>query len=441
MLRKEEILEIVKDWNYWDRDVESKIFHRVSYVKKILGFLKTKEVVVLKGVRRSGKSTLLKQLVSDLCRQGVSKDQILIVNFEDSRFYPHLGLDLLERIFETYRTFVNQKKKCFVFLDEVHYVPMWEKWVRRYRDLYPDEVKIIVTGSSSKLLDSEYATALTGRTLPVTVFPLSFREYAEFNGLKLGKGPLDIISKKKEIVVLLKDYIEYGGFPEFLSIKEKRLLESYLDDILYKDILERYSIRDTKLIRGIALYLLANVSKEYTYNSLRKTFNASLDLVRQYVSYMESAYLIFSMNMFSYSLKEQEVNPRKIYCIDTGLRNVMGFKFSQDYGRLYENVVFLELNRRTEDSLSEIYYWKNGKLEVDFLIKEGLKPKQLIQVCWNIEDQDTKKRELKGLLTGMKEFKLKKGLVITEDFEGEETIDKKKIKYVPLWKWLLDYGA
>lgn len=437
MLRKEEILEIIRDWNYWDKDVESGIFHRAGYVEKIVSLMETKEVVVLKGVRRSGKSTLLKLLVLDLHRRGISRDRILIVNFEDSRFYPYLELNLLEKIFETYRTFVNQKEKCFVFLDEVHYVPMWEKWVGRYRDLYPHEVKIIVTGSSSKLLDSEYATALTGRTLSVTVFPLSFKEYVGFKGVHVGADLLSIISKKREIVALLKDYIENGGFPEFLSVKQKRLLGEYLDGILYKDILERYRVRDAKTIKQIAFYLLTNISKEYTYNSLRKTFKVSLDLVRRYVGYIESAYLVFSVNMFSYSLKEQEVNPRKIYCIDTGLRNVIGFKFSEDYGRLYENLVFLELKRRIGDLLMEIYYWRNGKREVDFVVKEGLKPTELIQVCWDIEDPNTKKRELTGLLEGMRKFKLNQGLVITEDLEGEETFEDKKIRFIPLWKWLL----
>ncbi len=437
MLRKEDILEVLREWNYWDRDIEPGIFYRGWYVERMLDFLKTKEVVVLKGVRRSGKSTLLKQLASELYKKGVSREQVLIVNFEDPRFYPHLSIDLLESIFETYRTFINPNKKCFVFLDEVHYIPIWEKWVRRYRDLYPDDVKIVVTGSSSKLLDSEYATALTGRTLHIAVFPLSFREYAEFSGAKVGNGMLSLISKKREFVALLKNYVENGGFPEFFFIKQKRLLDSYLDDILYKDIIERYSIRDAKTIRKIAFYLLANISREYSYNSLRKTFNVSLDMIRQYIGYLESSYLIFSVNIFSYSLKEQEINPRKVYCIDTGLRNVVGFKFSEDHGRLYENLVFLGLKMKNEYSSSEIYYWKNGKREVDFLIKEGMKVRELIQVCWNIEDKETKKRELNGLSEAMKKFRLKGGLVITEDYEGEERYEGKRVKYIPLWKWLL----
>ena len=167
-------------------------------------------------------------------------------------------------------------------------------------------------------------------------------------------------------------------------------------------------------------------------------FGVSLDLIRQYIGYIEASYLTFSVSMFSYSLKEQNINPRKVYCIDTGLRNVVGFKFSEDYGRLYENIVFVELKRRLSESLSDIFYWKNkrGK-EVDFIVKEGLKTKEVIQVCWNVEDKKTKEREVEGLLEALKEFKLKEGSVITEAFEGEEIIGKKKVKFIPLWKWAL----
>jgi len=436
MLRKEQILEILNEWNYWDKNVEENIFPRNEYVKKLLEFLKTKEVVVLKGIRRSGKSTLLKLLISEL-QKNLSKKQILLVNFEDPRFYPHLNLELLENIFEAYRTFVNPKDKCFILLDEVHYIQAWEKWVRKYRDLYPDDVKIVVTGSSSKLLDTEYSTSLTGRTLPITVFPLTFSEYLKFHNIEI-KDKLSIVSKKREIVALFKGYVENGGFPEILMTKQKNLLQKYFDDIIYKDIIDRHKIRDTSTVKRIAHFLLTNVSKEYTYNSIRKMFGVSLDLIRQYIEYIEASYLTFSVSMFSYSLKEQSINPRKVYCIDTGLRNVVGFKFSEDIGRLYENLVFVELKKRLSESLSEIYYWKGKqKKEVDFLIKEELKTKEAIQVCWNVDDKKTKEREIEGLLEAMKEFKLKQGTIITEDYEDEKVVDKKKIRFIPLWKWLL----
>lgn len=436
MLRKEETLQILNEWNYWERDVETDIFPRNEYVKRMIEFLKTKEVIVLNGIRRSGKSTLLKLLISEL-HKNVSKKQILLVNFEDPRFYPYLSTELLENIFEAYRTFVNPKKKCFILLDEVHYVQGWEKWVRKYRDLYPNEVKIIVTGSSSKLLDSEYSTALTGRTLSITAFPMSFKEYVKFHNIEI-KNNLHLLSEKREILALLRRYIENGGFPEVLLTKQTKLLQKYFDDIIFKDIIDRHEIRDTNTVKRIAHFLLTNVANEYTYNSIRKMFGVSLDLIRQYIGYIEAAYLTFSLNMFSFSLKEQAVNPRKVYCIDTGLRNVVGFKFSEDYGRLYENIVAIELKKRLSESLSEVYYWRSKqRKEVDFLVKEGLKTKEIIQVCWDIEDKKTKEREVTGLLSALKEFKLRRGLVITEDFEGEETFGSIKIKYMPLWIWLL----
>ena len=302
--------------------------------------------------------------------------------------------------------------------------------------LLSNQVKIIVTGSSSKLLDSEYATTLTGRTLPITVFPMSFMEYLKFHNVKT-KDRLSLVSKKRDIVALLKKYIEQGGFPEVL-LTGKELLQKYFDDIIFKDIIDRHEIRDTNTIKRIAHFLLTNIAKEYTYNSIRKMFGVSLDLIRQYIGYIEASYLTFSVSMFSYSLKEQNINPRKVYCIDTGLRNVVGFKFSEDYGRLYENIVFVELKRRLSESLSDIFYWKNkrGK-EVDFIVKEGLKTKEVIHACGNVEDKKTKEREVEGLLEALKEFKLKEGSVITEAFEGEEIIGKKKVKFIPLWKWAL----
>ncbi|MFH1294639.1 MAG: ATP-binding protein [Candidatus Aenigmatarchaeota archaeon] len=436
MLRKDEILDVLEEWNYWQKNVDTDLFPRDDYIKKIKELLKTKEVVVLKGVRRSGKSTLLKLLIKEL-QQEISKKQILLVNFEDPRFYPHLGLELLEEIFETYRTFVNPNGKCYILLDEIHYVEAWEKWVRKQRDLHPNEVKILVTGSSSRLLDTEYSTALTGRTLPITVFPLSFKEYLLFSGVKLG----DVCGMrlKRQIKAQLEKYMTVGGFPEMLLTGKQTLVQSYFDDILYKDIVDRFAVRDTKMMKRVAHFLLTNVSNEYTYNSLRKMIGSSMDLVRQYIGYIESSYLIYSVNMFSFSLKEQNVNPRKVYCIDNGLRNIVGFKFSEDYGKLYENTVFLELKKTLDGSPLEIYYWKNesGK-EVDFIVRHGMKTTAAIQVCWDMRNENTKKREVDALLDAMKEFKLKKGLIITESSEGEESFDDKVVEYVPLWKWLVD---
>jgi hypothetical protein len=436
MLRKEELLEILNEWNYWERDVEEGLFPREAYMEKMLSYLKTKEVVVLRGVRRSGKSTLLKLLISELQKTHSSK-QILLVNFEEPRFYPHLGLELLESIFDAYRTFVNPKEKCFVLLDEIQHIKAWERWVRKYRDLDPNNVKIIVTGSSSRLLDSEYATTLTGRTLPITVFPLSFREYLQCHGVET-KG-LASPARRRGITALLAKYIRGGGFPETLVTKQKGLLQEYFDGIIYKDIIDRHAIRDSATVKRMAHYLLTNVSKEYSYNSIRKMFGVSLDLVRQYMSYIEATYLVFSVGLFSYSLKEQSVNPRKVYCVDTGLRNIVGFKFSEDWSRLYENVVFLELKNRLSGSNQEVYYWrsKSGR-EVDFLVRKGMKTMQAMQVCWDVDDQKTRQREVQGLAEALKEFKLTNGVVITEDFEGSEKVGGKNIAYVPLWKWLLE---
>jgi hypothetical protein len=234
---------------------------------------------------------------------------------------------------------------------------------------------------------------------------------------------------------LLKEYAAYGGFPEVV-LKEKNfkniLLNQYFTDIINKDIVNRYNTNSTKTF-DLAKYLLTNISSLFSFRSARAATGLGMETIEKYTSFITESYLVNFMPFFSYSLKIQNQYPKKVYCIDTGLRNVVSFKFSEDMGRIAENLVFIELKRRGK----EVYYWK-GEHEVDFVIKENLKPEGLIQVSWNIEDKKTKIREINGLTEAMNEFNLSDGLIITGDYSGEERIDDNTIKYVPLWKWLLD---
>jgi hypothetical protein len=221
---------------------------------------------------------------------------------------------------------------------------------------------------------------------------------------------------------------------------KRRVLISYYEDIINRDIVYRFKIKKIDQLKALTRFYLTNISSSISFNRTSKFIKLPVETIRRFSSYIEMTYLIFFIKRFSFSIKVQENSPRKVYSIDTGLSNSVGFKFSEDKGRIAENLVALKLKiLQSQDSLMEIYYWKNhyGNKEVDFVIKYGLEVKQLIQVCWDISNTKTKEREVKGLVKAMEEFNLTKGLIITEDEEGEEVIGKIRIKIIPLWKWLI----
>ena len=430
-----QISEILEDWNLWKKELESGL-DRKDYLELASRYLKPNVVVSLIGVRRSGKSYLMRQLAKHLINGGIDKNRILIINFEDKRFTEFKPM-LLDQIYEVYLELLRPKNKPFIFLDEIHKIPGWEKWAGTMHEL--DKAKIIVSGSSSKLMSGELATILTGRHLDINVFPLRLREFLGFKGLII-KDKLDLIAKKIEIKGLFKEYLEFGGFPEVSLNKEKKpLLLTYFDDILTKDIEKRYKVRETEKLRSLAKFYLTNISSLITFNSLKKYLDLSTDTIEKFSSYFEETNLLFFIKSFSFKIREQDKSPKKVYAIDTGLSNAIGFKFSPDIGHIAENIVALELNKEASQNLNtKIYYWKNiQKEEVDFVLKEGIKIKQLIQVCWGINEYHAKQREIKALLKASKALRCSNLLIITEDNEGEEIVGGKKIKYIPLWKWLM----
>lgn len=435
MIDKNQILEILEDWNFWSKELDSGS-KREDYINLASKFLKPNVILSFIGVRRSGKSYLMRQLAKKLIENGIGKNRILIINFEDRRF-TEFSLETLENIYETYLVNLNPEDGPYVFLDEIHKVDKWEKWARTMHEL--NKAKIIVSGSSSELMSGELATVLTGRHLDINVFPLSFEEFICFKGLEI-KNKLDLVSKRLEIKKLLKEYIEFGGFPEVVLNKEKKiLLLTYFEDILTEDIEKRYKVREGRKLRALAKFYLTNISNSVTFNSLKKYLELSVDTIEKFSSYFERNNLLFFIKAFSFKVKEQEKTARKIYSIDVGISNAIGFRFSSDIGRLYENIIAIELKKRTMQNPNfEIFYWKNVKHEeVDFVLKEGLKVRQLIQACYNPGDIKTKEREIKSLLKCSEELKCNNLLVITEDKYGEEKIKNKKIKYIPLWRWLL----
>lgn len=382
-------------------------------------FLTTKKISVISGIRRSGKSTLLKQISKDY-------KNYAYLNFEDERMLDFTYRDfnsLLEIFLELYGD-----QDIYLF-DEIQNIFGWEKFVRR---LFEDGKKIFITGSNAKLLSSELATSLSGRHLKMELFPFSFREYLKHK--RVGSKKHYTVKEKGKINEYLMRYTKYGGFPEIVVGGNTEELRQLYQDVLIKDLLVRFKIRETKAFRDVALFLLSNISSPVSFNNLKKLLGIkSVTSVKNYVDFFEEAYLFYSLFKFDYSVKKQIINDRKIYCVDTGIANAVAFRFSENIGRSMENIVFIELRRKGKD----VYYHKDKK-ECDFVIRHAMKITEAIQVAQTIFDPKTKERELAGLLEVMDKFKLKTGLIITQDQEADIKIGKRVIRIIPLWKWLLE---
>jgi len=434
-MREEKILEILEDWNFWKRKLDTGVERR-EYLERAKTFLETDMVLAIMGIRRAGKSFIMRQVAKDLIANGMSPNETVIVNFEDSRFTDR-SVHVLDQIFETYLQYLDPEHKPCILLDEIHLIDNWERWVRTTNEL--DKAKVIVSGSNAQLLSGELATVLTGRHLDLFVFPVCFEEFLRFRSLEIN-DKLDMIHKKIDIKRLLREYFEFGGFPQVvLSKKKKEILVSYFDDILNKDVIRRYNIRKIDELIYLAKFYLTNISSPVTFTSLEKVLNITADTIETFSSYLKNAFLIFFISKFSFSVKNQQKAPRKVYSIDVGLSNAVGFRFSKNIGKIAENIVAVELKRKqSRNLLTEIYYWKDYQQnEVDFVIKEGLKIKGLVQVCWDISSVETRKRETRALLKASKELKCNNLLIITGEYEDEEKVGNKKILYTPLWKWLL----
>ncbi|MFH1902883.1 MAG: ATP-binding protein [Candidatus Omnitrophota bacterium] len=323
------------------------------------------------------------------------------------------------------------EKKVF-FFDEIQNAPQWENFVRRMQD---SGFKFYLTGSNASLLSKELGAKLTGRSISVELYPFSFLEFLLYRGYVPKKNALFYTSERGRIKRYFSEYLASGGMPEYLKYREINILKMVYEDILYRDIVARYEIKGIKALRELALYLASNLTRPFTYNSLKRMLQlGSVNTVKSYVDYLENSFLFFATPRFSYSVKQQYTAPRKIYGIDNGLIGSVAFQFSKNRGLFLENLVFLELKRRYKN----IYYCKTMKnLEVDFLIKKENQTISLIQVTESLSDELTRKRELNSLLAAMEELKLKEGLILTEDHEEKIKVSDRTIRVQPIYKWLL----
>ena len=429
------IRTILTEWK--SKNIPSVIPREIS-LQEYLN-MKVNKIIVLNGFRRVGKTYILYGLANNLLKSN-SREEVVHINFEDERI--PLKTEFLSSILPTSDELFDKKIK-YLLLDELHNIPNWSKWLRRVYD--NRDMKIFVSGSSSRMSEEEIPTELRGRFLEVKVFPLSFKEFLKFKKISFDLKILEYSENEKPLILkALTEYLTYGGLPEVVLENENKKLElaqSYYATVIKRDIAEKYKIKNEESLRALLKLLLD--SKEYsiskTYNNLKSLGQeVGKSTVQKYISYIENSYFAFSLPIFSYKIKDQIQYPKKIYFIDNVFINAISTKFMDNLGRLYENLVAIELKRRKE----ETYYWKNSeKEEVDFVVKGDTKVKQLIQVCYDITEQDTKKREIKALLKASKDLGCNDLLIINKDYSGEEDSEwfgiKGKIKYIPLWKWLL----
>ena len=443
-MKEDDIVRVLSETNFWGREIDTGI-SIPAYAEKIKKFSGSAIVSVI-GPRRSGKTTICMQILESFIKEGMDRSQTLYVNFEDPAFVSMLsGPAGMEEIYRSYRLLVNPGKPAVVVLDEVQNVPMWEKWVRVASEKNRD-MKIIVTGSSSTLLSSEMATVLTGRTITVTVLPLSFSDFLRFRGVKI-KEPYEMLSKEGTLKSLFLEYMEYGGFPAVAKEKDndikKALLKEYFDGMIFRDVIWRHKIKDMDTIRGLAEICMSSISSPVSATKMRNVLVETLkrkispNRVVAFGGHLESGFLLFFVPIFSRKVKERKLYARKVYSIDTGVSNAVTLKFSPDLGRVAENLVFLHLKRIMHDG--EIFYWRDkSQREVDFVIKRGLKITGVIQVCWDMTNSKTEQREKNALLDCMEEFGLKEGIIITGDKESTERMGNSVITCVPIWKWMLN---
>lgn len=394
----------------------------------------TRKIVSLIGARRIGKTSYFFQVIGEL-EASVGRERILYINFEDERILPLDVKDLnsiLEAYYELYPE--NVDRELYLFFDEVQNVPGWEIFVRRLYDR--GDLKIFLTGSSSKMLSKELATSLRGRTLTFYLHPLNFREYLTFKGIELVRD-FEYSKQRFELKKLFEEYLYEGGFPEVvLEAPElrKKILQDYFEMMIYRDLVERFSVRNTGLLKALTKYLVTNIGTLFSvtsyYKAIKQEQEVSKGTLLEYLSHLEDISLVYFLPLFSYSLKAQAINPKKVYCLDNGLRNSISFTFSKDEGRLAENLVFLELMRREK----EVYYWKNGG-EVDFVIKEENNSLIAINVTYS---DSLAEREISALKKFSKEDeispRIKELILLTKDTEKTEN----GITYIPLWKWMLE---
>ena len=361
--------------------------------------------LIVTGIRRCGKSTLLQQILE------TDKSKKLFLSFEDPRLFNFEISD-----FEILDTIIENSKSETLFFDEIQVIDGWELYVRQKLD---EGFRVAVTGSNASMLSRELGTKLTGRHISRELFPFSYSEFLRYKNLQADENSL-------------QKYMNTGGFPEFIKSNNTGILTVLFHDILNRDIIVRHGIRDARSLKNLAVYLVSNVGNLVTAGKLQQHLNIkAAATILDYFSFLEDAYLVYFMPKFSYSLKVQMVNPRKVYAIDPGIIKVASVAFTENKGHFLENLIYLELRRQGK----ELYYFNENKAECDFVVMKNGKIEQVIQVC-NELSPENREREIRGLTEAMDFFKTENGLIISFNQQDALMHNGKRIEVLPAWKFL-----
>lgn len=394
---------------------------------------------VVIGMRRSGKTWFCYQKIKDLIASGIKKKKILYLNFEDDRLL-EFNVNNFQEIIDVYfgKYPEHRNARCYFFFDEIQRIDQWEVFIRRLLDT--ENLQVFITGSSSKLLGSEIATSLRGRSLPIEILPFSFEEFLKFHGLFSGSPKTFGANTTSFLRKAVKDYLEIGGFPEVQKLDPNlriEVLQGYIDSVLLRDIVERYKISNILVLKHLVRHIMNSSGGQFSVNKFFNTLKSisikcTKNSLYEYLDHLTDAFLFYRVPIHSRSEKSRLINPAKIYTIDTGLLNAMTFRNSYNYSQLLETMVFMQLRRGNYDT--EYVHTKDGH-EVDFFTRHRISGEtQLIQVCWEMSDKKTFERELRGLKSAMNEFSISSGTIVTWD---DETIIGEQVKVIPIWKWLL----
>ncbi|MBI2143560.1 ATP-binding protein [Candidatus Woesearchaeota archaeon] len=428
MIPKEKWAEAIRDFHA--KGVPELVEREISIPEEV----PLKRAISIIGPRRAGKTYAMFQVISSILKHA-SMERVAYINFERSDLEGCSSRDL-DSLMETFYEICpkNRLVKVWLFLDEIQNVENWEKFVRAVID--SENVQVFISGSSSKLLSREIATAMRGRAVPYKMLPFSFADYLSANKVKTGRYLSS--AEKAEVINRLNMYMVGGGYPEVIIYpKEKeKLLADIFETTIFRDVIERYKIRNIKLLKLLIKSLISSAAKEFSvhkfYNFTKSAgLRAGKNSLYNYVDALNDVFFVFPLRKFSYSYRNAELSLPKIYLVDNGILTANGI--SGD-GTLMENLVFIEHLRRDK----EVYYYKSadGK-EVDFVVLEKGRVKELLQVAFSLEDTRTREREIASLLKASKELKCSNLSIITNSEEGEEKIKGKNVKLIPLWKWLL----
>jgi hypothetical protein len=386
-------------------------FREREVFSRAVELLPLKQIIAIVGVRRCGKSTLMKQLIRTVLKR-TSENNVLYLNLEHPFFNQYKdNVSYLQEIYSVFKSNTDKNKKVFVFLDEIQFFKDWQVFIK---SLYEkNEAKIVITGSNSRLLSSEMATILSGRTIPLQVYPFSLKE-----------------SKKA-----FNDYLVSGGFPEIVlqDVPIKKMAETLYKNILYQDVIPRFNIQNTLAMENLSYYLISNPGKEISYNTLKSISHLDDKTAKQYISYLNDANLLYVISNYDYSLKKMIGNKKKVYIVDPVFTQI-SFKSSPDLGRLFENFIFMFLKRNERN----VYFYENGS-ECDFIIKEGVKIKKAIQTCYKLTGEN-REREIRGLMAAMNKFKLDEGTIVTRDQHEVIKQDNKVINVLNRKEFMRKFG-